>query len=177
MDSGTGAHLRAVALSGSSAWAVGDAGTLLRSTDGGASWTSVATGATGTLRAVRFRDASAGWAVGDGGTVLYSANGGASWTLLNTGNGQNLSDLSVTGAEAAWAVGGNGPRRCGWRRARTGLHSSGSRPGWGRRSCHVLRRMHLESNPSVLRRIRVVVQPRNLQPGHGNAACIDLARW
>jgi photosystem II stability/assembly factor-like uncharacterized protein len=52
-------------------WAVGDGGRVLRTTDGGASWTRVDTGTLNTLRGFRFSDPDNGWAVGSFGTVQH----------------------------------------------------------------------------------------------------------
>jgi photosystem II stability/assembly factor-like uncharacterized protein len=77
-----GATLRAVAITTDRtlAVAVGDGGTVLRSTDAGLSFAKVAGAPTVNLRAVRFSsDASLGVIVGDGGTVLISRDRGQTW--------------------------------------------------------------------------------------------------
>jgi photosystem II stability/assembly factor-like uncharacterized protein len=69
------------------AWAVGYAGSLIHTTDGGASWSVQETArwqyipdhtepAAPSLNAVHFIDASTGWAVGDDGTILHTTRGG-----------------------------------------------------------------------------------------------------
>jgi hypothetical protein len=61
--------------------AVGDDGTILTTTDGGATWvrnTSLA-GLTAHLRSVAYGSATAGAAVGDDGTILTTTDGGATW--------------------------------------------------------------------------------------------------
>ncbi len=50
--------------------AVGDGGTILRTTDGGSSWVSQTSGTSTTLFGVSFTDAMTGTAVGTGGTIL-----------------------------------------------------------------------------------------------------------
>jgi photosystem II stability/assembly factor-like uncharacterized protein len=52
-------------------------GTILRTTDGGATWTSQASGTNNPLFGVAFTDANTGTAVGDGGTILRTTDGGA----------------------------------------------------------------------------------------------------
>ncbi len=71
-------------------WAAGIAGTILKTTNGGASWStevpSITCGASPVigsgcnLSGVSFVDANNGWAVGDYGTLWHTSNGGASWT-------------------------------------------------------------------------------------------------
>src|SRR6516225_2172886 len=65
--------------------AVGFGGTILRTTDGGASWTRQSSGTTETLLGVSFTDANTGTAVGSGGTILRTTDGGASWTRQSSG--------------------------------------------------------------------------------------------
>lgn len=57
--------------------AVGDGGTILRTTDGGLTWQAAASGTTTTLSEVIWQDAQTLYALG--GVVLKSTDGGASW--------------------------------------------------------------------------------------------------
>lgn len=57
-------------------YAVGAAGTVLKTIDGGNSWQSQNSGVSATLRSVHFVDANVGYAVGDNGTVLKTTTGG-----------------------------------------------------------------------------------------------------
>ncbi len=70
------------------AWAVGDGPTILKSADGGSTWTPVALDATlapTSLRSVRFYDALHGLALNDQGGGLQTSDGGATWTLVTFG--------------------------------------------------------------------------------------------
>jgi photosystem II stability/assembly factor-like uncharacterized protein len=51
-------------------------GTIMKSTDAGASWISQISGSSSTLRAVYFLDSLVGYAVGQAGTLLKTTNGG-----------------------------------------------------------------------------------------------------
>jgi hypothetical protein len=51
-------------------WAVGNNGSICKTTDGGANWTNQTSGTTNTLNGVCFVDNSFGWAVGNNGTIL-----------------------------------------------------------------------------------------------------------
>ena len=55
-------------------WAAGEAGIILKTTDGGRRWTAQTSGTTVSLRSVDFLDGQTGWAVGDGGTILKMVN-------------------------------------------------------------------------------------------------------
>ena len=59
--------------------AVGNTGTILRTTNGGESWVEQTSGTTSDLFAVFFTDANNGTAVGYGGTILRTTNGGATF--------------------------------------------------------------------------------------------------
>jgi photosystem II stability/assembly factor-like uncharacterized protein len=59
---------------------VGDNGTLMRTADGGATWTSIPTGQSMALMAVHFSDPMHGWVVGRNSVVLRTTDGGVTWT-------------------------------------------------------------------------------------------------
>lgn len=62
--------------------AVGDFGTIIRTDDGGATWTLQSSGTTNSLLGVSFVDANTGIAVGDSGTILRTDDGGANCPRL-----------------------------------------------------------------------------------------------
>ena len=104
--SGTVAHLRALAVFGSThAWAAGHDGCIVRSEDFGATWLPCNTPSPVTLHAIAFRDADEGWAAGAGGVLLHSTDGGANWALQSSGSGFALRGISVFAADPAWIVG------------------------------------------------------------------------
>jgi len=92
-------------VSATEAWAVGAVGTILHTTDGGATWTAQASGTTQDLWAVRFLDALHGWAVGT--VMLWTADGGATW---HQGIAASASNYGVDFADGShgWAVGTGG---------------------------------------------------------------------
>jgi len=59
-------------------WAVGNAGTILKTSNGRRNWISQCSGTTNNLSSGQFIDSHIGWVVGDGGTILQSTNGGSS---------------------------------------------------------------------------------------------------
>lgn len=66
-------------------YAVGSAGTILRTTDGGRTWVPLASGVEVTLRGIRVGDARTAWVVGDDGVVLVTSDAGATWTRVSLG--------------------------------------------------------------------------------------------
>jgi hypothetical protein len=57
-------------------YAVGDYGTIVKSGDGGATWTKLLSGTTHFFTSVYFTDANSGYVVGEGETILKTTNGG-----------------------------------------------------------------------------------------------------
>jgi photosystem II stability/assembly factor-like uncharacterized protein len=74
------ASLFAVTAHGDNVWTCGYWGTILRSSDGGRTWSQPDTPTANTLFSISFADATNGWAVGALGTVLRSTDGGVTWT-------------------------------------------------------------------------------------------------
>jgi hypothetical protein len=109
--SGTQAQLTAISLGSSggaatSGWAVGDSGTLLRTTDGGMTWTPQSWPYSQvfdtTLTSVSTIDGTEGW-IGGNQVMLHTTDGGANWVMT---------DMTVfyavpvaAGPYAAWAIG------------------------------------------------------------------------
>ncbi len=85
--------------------AVGFDGTILRTTNGGTTWTSQTSGTTNHLYGVSFTDANTGTAVGVDGTILRTTNGGTTWTLQTSGTTNHLYGVSFTDANTGTAVG------------------------------------------------------------------------
>jgi photosystem II stability/assembly factor-like uncharacterized protein len=96
-------------------WAVGQphwvqatkayAGTIVKTEDGGLSWTAQEAGTSRTLNALDFLDASNGWAVGDAGTLLHTTNGGALWSAQTLDAAYELRCVQFVDALHGWIVG------------------------------------------------------------------------
>jgi photosystem II stability/assembly factor-like uncharacterized protein len=79
-------------------YAVGNTGTIVKTTDTGNSWTPLASGTTNTLNDVYFFDDNTGVAVGDAGLVLRTTNGGSNWsTIVVPSIGDRLLSVSFSG--------------------------------------------------------------------------------
>jgi photosystem II stability/assembly factor-like uncharacterized protein len=129
---------------GRSVVAVGAGGTVVLTTDAGATWTRPASGTAFTLNGVWFTGASEGWAVGNGGTVLRTVNGGQSWTRVTTVSVSDaLFDVWFASPDTGWAVGAAGlvvrtfDRGATWQSFRIptafalhGVAFAGARDGW-----------------------------------------------
>jgi hypothetical protein len=93
-------------LNATTGWAVGSSGVVLKTVNGGVSWTA-STPAALNLNSVRFLNANVGFAVGASGVVLKTTNGGASWTAQYPVPGE-LNAVFFVDAVDGWAVGVNG---------------------------------------------------------------------
>jgi photosystem II stability/assembly factor-like uncharacterized protein len=60
-------------------WACGRYGTILHTSDGGATWSRQSSGTTFTLSGICFPDTKNGWAVGNKGTIAHTTDGGRTW--------------------------------------------------------------------------------------------------
>jgi photosystem II stability/assembly factor-like uncharacterized protein len=81
-------------------WAVGDGGTVLATSDGGAHWTSQVSGTTGSLQSVDFADVDNGWAVGDQGEIIATSDGGAHWATQRASDDPTVVFFSVSFSDA-----------------------------------------------------------------------------
>jgi photosystem II stability/assembly factor-like uncharacterized protein len=87
--------------------AVGDSGSIIRTTDRGATWAAAISGTTRNLRGVTFPSANTGFAVGEAGAVVKTTSG-TTWSPITSGTVQNLNGTFFTGASNGWAVGNAG---------------------------------------------------------------------
>jgi photosystem II stability/assembly factor-like uncharacterized protein len=88
-------------------WVVGYGGTILKTTNGGVTWTPQVSGTTAKLNAVDFYDANHGWVVGDGGIIRATTNGGVTWTGQTPG-GVNIAGVEFVSPDSGWVVGDGG---------------------------------------------------------------------
>ncbi|MBL7129614.1 MAG: T9SS type A sorting domain-containing protein, partial [Ignavibacteria bacterium] len=87
---------------------VGDGGTILRTTNGGANWTSQISGTTRELWGVSFTDINTGTVVGGLGEILRTINGGTNWTLQSSGTTNLLQGVCFTDLNNGTAIGSFG---------------------------------------------------------------------
>ncbi len=73
--------LTAIVRAGAALVAVGDYGTIIRSTDDGKTWQQARVPVASPLTSVHFVNERSGWAVGHGGVILASVDGGATWQV------------------------------------------------------------------------------------------------
>jgi len=90
--------------------AVGEEGTIIRSTDGGSTWVvrHSSGGVSHTLNSISFGDLDSGTVVGHSGTILRTTDGGATWRTQASGTSAALYGVSFTGPDLGIAVGAGG---------------------------------------------------------------------
>jgi len=91
-------------------YAVGEDGTIIKTTDAGISWSILVTPPsvlTTGLNALYFTSPLVGYVVGDAGTLLTTSDGGASWTPTTHGT-EDLNDIYFADATTGVIVGDNG---------------------------------------------------------------------
>ena len=98
----------AFAPSSTAGWAVGGAGIIVATGDGGSTWSVQESGSDTFLRGVFACTATRAWAVGDDGTVLLTTDGGSSWNPQASGSSEGINQLYATTASEAWFVGDAG---------------------------------------------------------------------
>lgn len=76
-------------------WAVGEAGQILKTVDGGTTWSAQASHVTDRLIKVRFASATVGWVAGDNGALLRTSDAGATWTRQTSGMSQPWGSYNV----------------------------------------------------------------------------------
>jgi len=95
-------------------YVVGAQRELVRTTDGGVTWTRsnpVPSPAALALNSVHFTSATNGWVAATQGIVIRTVNGGTSWTSHNTGTSITLNDVWFANATTGWVVGAGGAIR------------------------------------------------------------------
>ena len=98
VDSGTTNNLnRAYLLDSGTGFVVRETGTILKTTDLGATWVPLSSGTTRALHDVCFFDPDQGVAVGDRGLILRTTDGGTGWQSVASGVHDALKSVALTG--------------------------------------------------------------------------------
>lgn len=92
-------------VNGKRGWAAGYYGTVLQTTDGGASWVRRPLAANDLIRRIRFLDDRIGWAVSHRGKIFFTQDGGSNWVVQHELPGVYLRDIFMTDRENGWVVG------------------------------------------------------------------------
>jgi photosystem II stability/assembly factor-like uncharacterized protein len=88
-------------------FSVGAGGTILHTTNGGASWSQQKSGTTDNLFGV-WGEGKKAFAVGNNGTILYTANSGKTWSTQSSGTAALLSAAWGRASKEVFVVGNSG---------------------------------------------------------------------
>ena len=103
LNSGTSLDLYGVdAVGATTAYVVGERGTILKTTDGGASWTKLRTGLRATLGRVQFLDVNNGYVLGGG--LHRTRYGGVSWQTLALPASEGISGMYFVNTELGFLI-------------------------------------------------------------------------
>ncbi len=86
-------------------WAVGQYGTILKSTDGGLTWKYQRSGLQEHLNSIFALTTQEAFAVGTAGTLIHTTDGGQTWKMILTGLSCKLSDIQFVSPTEGWIVG------------------------------------------------------------------------
>jgi photosystem II stability/assembly factor-like uncharacterized protein len=102
-------------VSGTKGFAVGDAGKVLRTLDGGTTWSLLSggwfpleNGISVTMNGLSFSGLTIGWGVADGGAIVRTTNGGDSWSAQTSGTSNVLKAVHALNTTTVVAVGSGG---------------------------------------------------------------------
>jgi len=88
--------------------AVGDTGTIVRTTDGGSHWNLISSITLNRLYSVQFPSTNIGYAVGVNGTVIKTTDGGESWVMKTQAIADTLHCVWFTDDNTGFVVSRNG---------------------------------------------------------------------
>ncbi|PWN06808.1 YCF48-related protein [Rhodohalobacter mucosus] len=89
-------------------WAVGEAGTILRTSDGGSNWEQIQTQYSDSFFEISFFDHQTGWIAGGGEILLFTNNAGRNWADYRPGStgARHIHTLYSSGLNRVQAGGG-----------------------------------------------------------------------
>jgi hypothetical protein len=90
-------------------WAAGYYGTILKTIDGGETWTHISLPNTDLIRRIQFLDRNYGWLVTHRGRIMSSEDGGITWKTRYLEDKQiNLRNIKFINHNIGWAIGHEG---------------------------------------------------------------------
>jgi photosystem II stability/assembly factor-like uncharacterized protein len=105
----TGVRFTAASFAGDRlGWAVGSAGRIFTTSDGGRMWYAQNSNVQSDLFDVKFISAGEGWASGANGTLLHTVDGGVHWFVESSNVSHALERLCIIDQTHGWAVGFGG---------------------------------------------------------------------
>ncbi|MBZ0200408.1 MAG: T9SS type A sorting domain-containing protein, partial [Ignavibacteriaceae bacterium] len=88
-------------------WIMGEAGKIIKTTNGGLSWNYQSSGLPLGINSSYFISESIGWACGGAGYIIKTTNGGSTWAIQRYASTSSLSSIYFLNENLGWAVGYN----------------------------------------------------------------------
>ncbi len=99
-------------LDANTGWVAGDSGTVIKTTDGGNTWSMRQnTGTINPLRSIYFINSTTGWAGGNSGELIKTTDGGNTWDSLYSNTTQQINCVKFADANTGWLVANGGTIR------------------------------------------------------------------
>jgi len=92
----------------SNGWCVGDSGTVLKTINGGTTWTGISIDATLNIFSISMVDVLNGWICTTSGRIYYTDDGGATWTQQTGLAIEALVDIQMISTTKGYACGYGG---------------------------------------------------------------------
>ena len=87
-------------------WVVGPNKKIMKSTNGGMTWTLQASSGSETLHEIWFVNDQKGWTVGEWGAILHTTDGGMNWVEQASGTNNFLHSIFFLNDQVGWICGG-----------------------------------------------------------------------
>ncbi len=94
--------------SATTGYAAGANGIIIKTLDGGGTWTPISSGVTTDLNDISFSEDNIGTVVGDNGIILRTEDGGATWTAQQSGVTSPLTSIDFIDNQNGFVVGESG---------------------------------------------------------------------
>jgi photosystem II stability/assembly factor-like uncharacterized protein len=91
---------------GLNGWLVDQIGNILKTTNGGSSWSTQVSGFSAGLNSISFIDQNEGWIAGNSGLILHTTDGGANWNAQTTGITTTIHSIYFASSTHGWATSG-----------------------------------------------------------------------
>ncbi len=95
-------------INATTAVAVGESGTFVKTTDNGQTWSSYPIPTDEDLNAVWFADTQNGWIAGDGAVLFHTSDGGETWEEQDSCSPYTLTDIHFINENTGWIAGNAG---------------------------------------------------------------------
>jgi photosystem II stability/assembly factor-like uncharacterized protein len=89
-------------------WVCGSSGRVLKTVNGGLTWTAQNSAANVNLRSIKFVSADIGCACGDNGVIVRTLNSGIYWVAKTSGTASNLNSMFFVNSSTGWIAGDSG---------------------------------------------------------------------